>query len=424
MERGHFQKSTLANGIRVLTERMPGSRAVSVGIWVATGSRDEPGELSGISHFIEHMIFKGTEERSALDIAKTFDRLGGFSNAFTSKETTCFHAKVLDSHLDIVLELLSDIFLNSVFDQMEVERERLVILQEISMVEDSPDECIHELFNENFWKGNPIERSILGTPETVSRIGSEDLRGHMRRFSDGERVLISAAGNIEHDKFCKEVERLFSSAISRKEPIKRVPPRANFGCFVRQKDLEQSHCLLGLKGPSAKDGERYKALVMNVILGGSMSSRLFQEIREKRGLAYAVYSFVSTFQDAGTIGIYAGVSPENTSKVVELIMKELENLSREIISEAELQAAKDNIKGGLLLSADNTDSRMTRIARNEIDLGRYVSYEDVVSEIDKITTNDVKDTLKKYLDEGIALTLLGPIKDREISCCKKIIGLT
>ncbi len=416
-----FRKSTLSNGVRVLTERLPESRAVSVGIWVATGSRDEPGEFSGISHFIEHMIFKGTENRSALEIAKTFDRLGGFSNAFTSKETTCFHAKVLDSHLDIVLELLADIFLNSTFDPMEVERERQVILQEISMVEDSPDELVHELFNNKFWRGNPVERSILGTPETVSRITSSHLRNHMAGFAAAPRVLVSAAGNIDHESFTRKIDSLFSGLSNGVCKERRHPPRGNFDCFFKRKELEQTHIMVGLNGPSSVDPERYPALLMNVILGGSMSSRLFQEIREKRGLAYAVYSFVSTLQDAGFLGIYAGVAPENTCKVISLIRKELERLASEEVSQAELSAAKDNIKGGILLSADNTDSRMTRIARNEIDLGDYVSYEEVVEKIEAIDAGRIRQCAERYLSEGMAAALLGPLSDTDINNCKKIL---
>ncbi len=416
-----FQKSTLPNGIRVLTERLPASRAVSVGIWIASGSRDEPGEFSGISHFIEHMIFKGTETRSALDIAKTFDRLGGFSNAFTSKETTCFHAKVLDSHLDIVLDLLADIFLNSTFDPVEVERERQVILQEISMVEDSPDELVHEFFNKSFWHGNPVERSILGTPETVSRITSSHLRFHMNRFAIAPQVLVSAAGNIDHHSFCKRIEALFSDLSNGIHSAVRKPPRGNFDCFFKEKDLEQTHIMVGLNGPSSLDPDRYPTLLMNVILGGSMSSRLFQEIREKRGLAYAVYSFVSTLQDAGFIGIYAGVAPENTCKVLELIRNEVIRLASEDVSDAELAAAKDNIKGGILLSADNTDARMTRIARNEIDLGKYVSYDQVVEKIDGVDASQIKACAQKYLDHGIAAALLGPLSKKERERCKKIV---
>lgn len=416
-----FEKTVLANGIRVLTERVPGSRAVSVGIWVTAGSRDESYDLSGVSHFIEHMIFKGTENRTALDIAKTFDRLGGFSNAFTSKETTCFHAKVLDSHMDIIMDLLSDIFLNSVFDPMEVERERQVILQEISMMEDSPDELVHEFFTKNFWKGNPVERSILGDPESVSRITSESLKAQMKEFYTGNRVLISASGNIDHDDLCQRVQNLFSNLGNGNHAKERVAPTPNFGCFFRQKDLEQTHVLLGLPGPSSADPDKYKILLMNVILGGSMSSRLFQEVREKRGLAYAVYSFVSSLHDSGLVGIYAGVAPENMVKAVSIIKNEMEKLATDNVGDAEMQAAKDNVKGGLLLSAENTDARMSRIARNEIDLGQYVSYDEVVREIDAVTARDIKQCAAKLLEDGFAAAFVGPNQEDEVEKCQRML---
>jgi predicted Zn-dependent peptidase len=414
-----FRKTVLSNGIRVLTEKVPGSRAVSIGVWVTAGSRDEPYELSGVSHFIEHMIFKGTENRSALDIAKTFDRLGGFSNAFTSKETTCFHAKVLDSHLDIIMDLLSDIFLNSVFDPREVERERQVILQEISMVEDSPDELVHELFNANFWRGNPVERSILGQPDTVARISSQTLKTHMQEFYTGKKVLISASGNIDHDDLCSRVDGLFSCLGNGNHLPSRTAPSPNFDVFFRKKDLEQTHILIGLPGPASTDPDRYKILLMNVILGGSMSSRLFQEVREKRGLAYAVYSFVSSLHDSGLLGVYAGVAPENTLEAVSIIKQEMEKMAAEPVGEAEIQAAKDNIKGGLLLSSENTDARMSRIARNEIDLGQFVSYEEVVEEIEAVTPGDIRKCSARLLENGMAAAFVGPCEEKEIEACRE-----
>ena len=418
-----FEKSVLSNGIRVLSEKVPGSRAVSIGVWVTAGSRDEPHELSGISHFIEHMIFKGTENRTALDIAKTFDRLGGFSNAFTSKETTCFHAKVLDTHLDIIMDLLSDIFLNSVFDSTEVERERQVILQEISMVEDSPDELVHELFNASFWKGNPVERSILGRPDTVALISSDTLKSHIKRFYTGHKVLVSASGNIDHDDLCNRVDKLFSCLGNGNHLPKRTPPCPNFDLFYKGKDLEQTHILLGLPGPSSTDPDRYKILLLNVILGGSMSSRLFQEVREKRGLAYAVYSFVSSLHDSGLLGVYAGVAPENTRKAISIIKQEMEKMASDTVEDAEIQAAKDNVKGGLLLSSENTDARMSRIARNEIDLGKYISYQDVVDEIESVTSEDIKRCASRLLDNGIAGAIVGPCSDGDIAECRKILSL-
>lgn len=417
-----FHKTVLPNGIRVLTEKVLGSRAVSIGVWVTAGSRDEPRELSGISHFIEHMIFKGTADRSALDIAKTFDRLGGFSNAFTSKETTCFHAKVLDSHLDIIMELLSDIFLNSVFDPLEVDRERQVILQEINMMEDSPDELVHEFFNVNFWKGNPVERSILGNPDTVSLISSGTLKTHIKEYYTGKKVLISASGNIDHDDLCSRVQGLFSCLGNGNHLPKRTVPKPNFDIFFKKKDLEQTHILLGLPGPSSSDPDRYRVLLMNVILGGSMSSRLFQEVREKRGLAYAVYSFVASLNDSGLLGIYAGVAPENTHEAVSIIRKEIEKMASDTIDEGEIQAAKDNVKGGLLLSSENTDSRMSRIARNEIDLGQYISYEEIVENIESVTPTEIKQCAAGLLQDGIAAAFVGPSGEGEIEKCRTILA--
>ena len=416
-----YRKSKLPNGIRVITERVPASSAVSVGIWVNAGSRDEPEELSGISHFIEHMIFKGTENRTALEIAKTFDRLGGFSNAFTSKETTCFHAKVLESHLDTVMELLADIFMNSVFHPVEVERERQVILQEISMVEDSPDDLIHELFSRHFWQGNQVERSILGTPETVAAIRPDTLKRHMRDYYVGDRVVVSAAGRVDHDRFVRRVEELFSDVPGRTSPNGRRPPSPHYGLAAHKKELEQTHMLLGMPGPEAGDPERYKYLLMNVILGGSMSSRLFQEIREKYGLAYAVYSFISSFEDAGMLGIYAGVAPENTAKVMELALREMERLAEDSLDPQELAYAKDHVKGGLLLSAENSDSRMSKIARDELYLGRFVPYDELVEKIDAVTGADIQACARKCISSGVAAVVLGQVPEDQEDSCRRLI---
>ncbi len=421
MAQSLYKKSRLPNGIRVVTERVPASSAVSVGIWVNAGSRDEPEELSGISHFIEHMIFKGTENRTALEIAKTFDRLGGFSNAFTSKETTCFHAKVMESHLDTVMDLLADIFLNSVFHPVEVERERQVILQEISMVEDSPDDLIHELFSRHFWRGNQVERSILGTPETVSTIRPDTLKQHMRDFYVGDRVVVSAAGCVDHDEFVKRVEALFSEVPGRMSPNGRQRPRPHYGLKTHRKELEQTHMLLGMPGPEAGNPERYKYLLMNVILGGSMSSRLFQEIREKYGLAYAVYSFISSFEDAGMLGIYAGVAPENSAKVMELAIREMEKLADNSLDEQELDHAKDHVKGGLLLSSENSDSRMSKIARDELYLGRFVSYDELVEKIDAVSREDIRQCAQECISNGLAAVLLGQVSQEQEQACRQII---
>jgi predicted Zn-dependent peptidase len=406
-----YNKSVLSNGIRVLTERMPNVRSVSVGVWVTIGSRDEDAGNSGISHFIEHMIFKGTERRTALDIAKAFDQMGGFSNAFTSKEITCFHAKVMDIHLDRALDLFSDIFLHSRFDDKEVERERRVIMQEISMLEDSPDELIHELFNKFYWPGSNLGQSILGTVDNVSAISSQTLKEFVSKAYVGPKVLIAAAGNLEHESFVARINELFGGLVSINGHSSHSMPVPQLGVKFIKKDLEQLHVLMGYEGPCSSGPQRYQTLLLNVILGGSMSSRLFQEIREKRGLAYSVYSFSSSFQDTGMLGIYAGISEKQFSKTVELMHGELKKLADQSIGYDELEAARDHIKGGLLLSAESTDSRMTRLAKNEINLGKFVSYDKVIRKINAVTPEDIKQMATQCLEGGSALVCLGPIPD-------------
>ncbi|OPL15991.1 MAG: hypothetical protein AVO38_01640 [delta proteobacterium ML8_D] len=408
-----YNKSVLSNGIRVLTEHIPNVRSVSIGVWVNVGARDEDAGNTGISHFIEHMIFKGTERRTALDIAKAFDQMGGFSNAFTSKEITCFHAKVLDIHLERALDLFADIFLHSRFDEKEVDRERQVIMQEIKMLEDSPDELIHDLFNNFYWPGNTLGRSILGTLDNVSAINSRILKDFIAKAYVGPKVLIAAAGNLEHESFLDKINELFGGLVSVNGHSFYSRPVPHLGTQFIEKDLEQLHVLMGYEGPCSSGPQRYPALLLNVILGGSMSSRLFQEIREKRGFAYSVYSFFSSFRDTGMLGIYAGIAEKQFAKTVELMHRELKKLSDQYIEEDELEAAREHIKGGLLLSAESTDSRMTRLAKNEINLGRFVSYDEVIRKINAVTPEDIRQMATRCLRGGSALVCLGPIPEGE-----------
>jgi predicted Zn-dependent peptidase len=417
-----YNKSVLPNGIRVLTERMPNVRSVSVGVWVTIGARDEDANNSGISHFIEHMIFKGTKQRTALDIAKAFDQMGGFSNAFTSKEITCFHAKVMDIHLNRLLDLFSDIFLHSRFAEVEVERERQVIMQEISMLEDSPDELIHELFNRFYWPGSSLAQSVLGTFDSVNAISSQTLKEFVSNAYVGPKILVAAAGNLEHEPFVARINELFGDLVSINGLSSHSRPTPHLGVKIFQRDLEQLHVLMGYEGPSSSDPQRYSSLLLNVILGGSMSSRLFQEIREKRGLAYSVYSFFSSFQDTGMLGIYAGISEKQFSKVAELMHGELKKLADQSIEYHELEAARDHIKGGLLLSAESTDSRMTRLAKNEINLGKFVSYDEVIREINAVTPEDIKQMATRCFKGDSALVCLGPVPDRETARSEELVS--
>ena len=405
-----FKKTLLPNGLRVLTERVPGVRSISVGVWVDHGSRDEPAELSGISHFIEHMIFKGTTKRSALDIAKAFDRMGGISNAFTSKETICFHAKVMDTHEEEILELLSDIFLNSRFSQEEIERERLVVLQEISMVEDTPDELIYDLFHKSFWPEHGLGRPVLGSPEIVKGFTSPDISTFVRERFTPDKVVVACAGSVDHDEFVKKVEHFFGDMKGREgsRPF-RTAPLAKSGIKVIEKDLEQVNCLIGFEGPSQKDDTRFDALLLNVILGGSMSSRLFQEIREKRGLAYSVYSFHSGYTDTGVLGMYAGTSPDRALQVVGLMMDELRRLADKPVTDEEIREAKDHVKGSVVLASESTDARMNRIARLELVLGRYASIDEVLERIDMVTPESVMKLAQQCLESKRSALIMGKV---------------
>ncbi len=318
-----YRKTEQRNGVRIITEKLEHYRSVSLGIWVGAGSRDEDERLNGISHFIEHMIFKGTRGRSSLQIATGLDAIGGLSNAFTGKEDTCFHSRVLDKHFPILADILSDIFLNSVFDLEEIDKERHVILQEISMVEDSPEEHIHDLFNNLFWINHPLGKPILGTGKTVTAINRDEMLDHMRRFYTPDRIIIAAAGNIDHDTVVNFFAPLFGSL----EPIERSSqtnsPHINSGVSCLYKKLEQVHICLGGKAPSLASELRFAGAILNTILGGNMSSRLFQEIRENRALAYSVYSFLSSFMDTGLLGICVGTDPQKVNKVLEVISNEI-----------------------------------------------------------------------------------------------------
>ncbi len=406
-----YQKTVLRNGIRVVTEKIPFAHSVSTGIWVNTGSRDENPSERGITHFIEHMLFKGTKRRSALDIAKEFDSVGGFANAFTSKEHVCFHAKVLAAHLPLLTDLLSDLFLQSVFDPIEIVREQNVILQEIRMVEDTPDEFIHVLFQEDFWKENPLGLPIYGTTETVEKTGRQEMVDFVARRFNPEKIIVSAAGNLDHQKFldlmAPSLETLDHSSLS----SNRTPPVHHFFSRIVKKDLEQVHLVMGMQGASQTEEARFPSHLLNVILGSSMSSRLFQEIREKRGLAYSVYSFSHSHEDSGMLGVYAGISPENIKEVLQLINEQFIVLAEKPIPEVELNAAKEYIKGNMYINAESNDSRMNRLAKNEFLFGRYVPFEEIEEKINRVTSEEVRTWFSGvYSPDKMALMLYGPVE--------------
>jgi len=406
-------KTILKNGVRILTKAMAHVRSVSMGVWVNVGARDEAVSESGLSHFIEHMIFKGTRKRTAFQIAKEFDAIGGQTNAFTTMETTCYHARIMDAHLETMVDILSDIFLNSVFDAEEVEKERPVIFQEIGMVEDSPEEYVHILSGNAYWGANGLGQSILGTRENIISFDAKVLKTFFHQYYKPDCIVISAAGNLTHDRFVDQVGPAFESIQAGDALPQRVTPTGRSGVELHTKELEQIHVCLGTKGLSITDPRRYAFSLLNTILGGNMSSRLFQEIRERRGLAYAVYSFISSYVDTGMFGAYIGVDPKRAQNAINLILKEMHKLKKKSVEPDELHHAKEFTKGGLLLASESVDNQMFRLAQNEIHLGYNIPLNEIVDKIESVTEEEILHLAEHlFQSDGLALTLLGPLTDK------------
>ena len=418
-----INKTVLSNGVTVITKKIPHVRSVSMGVWVNVGARDETDAQSGLSHFIEHMIFKGTALRSAYQIAKEFDAIGGHTNAFTSMEHTCYYAKVLDTHLDTMVEILSDIFLNSVFDPQEVERERPVIYQEIGMVEDSPEEYLHQLASQNFWGEHPLGRSILGTRENVQGFNSDTIKAFFNQFYHPERILIAVAGNVDHDGIIDLVGPAFESIHNGHSLPERIRPRINPTGQALHRELEQAHICLSTLGLSITDPQRFAFSLMNTILGGNMSSRLFQEIREQRGLAYSVYSFMASHVDTGMFGVYAGVNPADVNQTIGLLVQAMQELAQHPVSAAELNDAKEYTKGNLCLATESVDNQMVRLAQNEIHFHDYISLQSVIDNIEAVTVEEIqKLATTLFKPEQASLTLLGLV-DKDLDLDNLIIRL-
>jgi predicted Zn-dependent peptidase len=413
-----FAKTVLDNGIRIVSHEMPEHRSASLGIWVENGSRHESRQQNGISHFIEHLLFKGTERRSAAQIAEEMDAVGGVLNAFTSKEHTCYYAKVLDENLPMAIDLLSDIFLHSTFDATEIERERSVILQEISQAEDTPDDYVHDLFSLDFFKDHPIGRPICGRADTVSAFQRDDFLGFFKsRYRPG-RVVVAGAGNLRHEGLVQEMAARLGSVSRGSSDGSGAAlegegaPQMCAGVFPHAKSLEQVHLCLGMAGIHQSHPKRYASYVLNTMLGGGMSSRLFQEIREKRGKAYSVYSFSSMYKDAGYFGVYAGTGDESVAEVLELILKELKKLAAGELKDEELRRTQGQLVGSMILGLESTDSWMSHIARNEIYFGKTITTEEICRNIRSVTRDDVVDLARAlFRSEAMALTLLGDLKN-------------
>ena len=401
----------LPNGIRVLTDTLPQFSSTTVGIWVENGSRYEAAPKNGISHFLEHLFFKGTERRTAKQIAEEVDAVGGVLNAFTGKEYTCYYAKVLREDLPLALDVLSDIFLNSQFATEEIDRERSVILQEISEVEDTPDDHVHDLFNRHFWPGHPLSWPICGTADTVNGLVRDDFLGFIGERYRPDRLIIAAAGGLDHDRLAEQIEGAFGKLQGVTQPPPATVPQVQPGIVVFRKPLEQVHLHLGVPGLSQVDDSRYAAYVLNTALGGGMSSRLFQEVRERRGKAYSISSFLSSFRDAGYLAVYAGLSAACVREVLEVVVGELSKLREDGLETDELARAKSQIKGNMLLALESSESRMTRIAKNEIYFGHDIAPDEVAEAIGSVTGDEVREIAQRlFRDGGIGVTLLGDLE--------------
>lgn len=410
-----YQKTVLSNGIRIITEKIEHYKSVSLGIWVGTGSRDENQTNNGVSHFIEHMIFKGTPSRDTLLIARELDAIGGLSNAFTGKEYTCFHSKVLDKDFQTLAEILSDIFLNSTFDPEDIEREKQVVIQEISMVEDSPEEQVHELFNTQFFDHHPLGMPVLGSSETVNAITRDSILEHMRMYYSPDRIIIAAAGNVDHDEVVNTFEKQFGDLEPFLKEKREFSHELTSSIICSYRELEQINICMGGQAPSLSSDMRFAGAILNTILGGNMSSRLFQEIREKRGLAYSIYSFLSSYMDTGLLGISVGTGPKEVNNVLDVINAEIVKIQQGALSENDLNEARDHLVGGILLGSENTDSRMMRLAKNEFVFGRYVEYEELVDNLKKVTPDDITGCIKHAFAPGsVAITTLGSVTREDL----------
>ena len=410
-----YQKTVLEDGIKVITEKIPYLNSVSIGVWVITGSRDEQPPENGISHFIEHLLFKGTEKRTAYEIAKEIDSVGGSLNAFTGREYTCFYAKVIDKNLPLAIDLLSDIFLHPLLDPRDVEKERMVILQEIKMVEDTPDDYVHDLFNRACWGNHPLGAPILGTADLVQSFSRDQIYRYFKENYQPNRIVVCAAGSLDHQEVVDRIGETFGRIPRAERSRERIKPQPISTTNISKRELEQVHFCLGTKGLQYNHSLRFASYVLNTILGGGMSSRLFQEIRENRGLAYSVYSYLPTYTDAGLVVVYAGTGEDTFHEVINLTLKEFNSLKRDPFKNGELETTKEQLKGNLLLGLESSDNMMTRLAKNEIYFESYLSVDQVLKGIEQVKEGELRYLASELFDERFfCLTVLGSLDGKDI----------
>jgi len=411
------RKEILSNGLTIVTEPMPVVRSVSIGIWIRAGSRHERESENGITHFLEHMVFKGTKNRTAEQIARSADSIGGHLDAFTAKECTNFSIKALDEHLPRAFDVLADLVKNPLLRPEDIAKESQVVQEEIKMVEDTPDDLVHEIFTQSYWRGHALGRPILGTRRSVRSFDRRRVLGYFRRHYAPQNMVITAAGNLEHSRIVDLVRSEFENVPAGRPATRESAPVPHPVIRHRhKKNLEQAHICLGTPAYPYSHDKRYACYIMNSVLGGGMSSRLFQNIREQRGLAYAVFSGLSSFRDAGCLSIYAGTAKDNVRQVVGLIVEELHRMKTEPLSVEEIQRAKDYLKGSMLLGLESTSSRMANLARQEMYFGRQVSLDEIARRIDAVTVEDVQGVANELLNpDRIGLTILGPINGTKIT---------
>ncbi|WP_044746883.1 M16 family metallopeptidase [Bacillus alveayuensis] len=402
-----IKKYTCQNGVRIVLESIPTVRSVAIGLWIGTGSRNENDKNNGVSHFLEHMFFKGTKTRSAREIAEAFDRIGGQVNAFTSKEYTCYYAKVLDDHASFALEVLADMFFHSVFDQEELQKEKNVVLEEIKMYEDTPDDIVHDLLSKAVYGSHPLGYPILGTEETLETFTGDSLREYMEKHYTPDNIVISVAGNIS-ETFIKEIEKWFGHFESAYRKREYEKPTFHDHKIARKKDTEQAHLCIGFHGLKVGHEDIYSLIVLNNILGGSMSSRLFQEVREERGLAYSIFSYHSSYEDNGMLTIYGGTGKEQLDVLFDTIQSTLQKLKKEGISEKELINSKEQIKGNLMLSLESTNSRMSRNGKNELLLRSHRSLDEMIEKINEVNRESIHKIIEHTFTDHYAISLISP----------------
>jgi predicted Zn-dependent peptidase len=408
----NIRRTDLPNGMIILTEEMPHVRSVAMGVWIRAGSRHEASSVNGISHFVEHMVFKGTTTRSAQHIAREVDAIGGNLDAFTGKETVCFNIKVLDEHVPKALDVLSDLVLNPVFAEEEVVRERGVILEEIKMDEDNPDYLVHEIFTQHFWQGHALGKPILGTEKTVSGFDRAKLLDYYGSRFRGGNIVFSAAGHLDHDVFVEQVTRRFAGLQPGESLTVDAPPKTAADIILRnKKSLEQVQLCLGVPARPLADESRYISLLLNTVLGGGMSSRLFQTVREENGLAYSIYSDLSPYRDTGSLCVFAGTSADKALKLIELVMQQLKLLKDEPIDAGELRRAKDQLKGNLLLSLESSGSRMSNLARQQMYFNYFFGPDEILAKVEEVTVEQVQVMAQSLFEtDRVALTMLGRLE--------------